>query len=57
MNHSVLVAGYNTQGAQPYWIVKNSWGASWGQSGYIWILISTGNGICGINLDPTYPTL
>ncbi|KAK5864481.1 hypothetical protein PBY51_015720 [Eleginops maclovinus] len=45
-NHAVLVVGYNTIGDVPYWIVQNSWGAAWGNKGYVYIKI--GGNICGI---------
>jgi len=59
LDHGVLAVGYNTQGTQQYWIVKNSWGASWGQAGYLWIAKSTSTstpGICGIAMEPSFPT-
>lgn len=55
LDHGVLIVGYDTTASPPFWIVKNSWGASWGMSGYIQIEISTGNGVCGINMQPSYP--
>jgi len=57
LDHGVLVVGYNTTGGQNYWIVKNSWGGSWGSSGYIWMARKTGAGECGINMDPSYPVV
>lgn len=48
LNHAILLVGYNgLSGSNPYWIVKNSWGTSFGQAGYAYI--SYGQGTCGIN--------
>merc|ERR1712203_652481 len=46
MNHAVTVVGYGTENGKPYWVVKNSWGANWGDGGYI--KIARGNSECGI---------
>ncbi|KRX07130.1 hypothetical protein PPERSA_09344 [Pseudocohnilembus persalinus] len=57
IDHAVSLTGYNKSNATPYFIVKNSWGSSWGQQGYVWIEITSGRGTCSINNDVSYPTL
>merc|ERR1712054_719833 len=51
LDHGVLAVGYNT--AQDYWLVKNSWGTSWGDAGYI--KISSASNVCGVLSQPVYP--
>jgi cathepsin H len=56
VNHAVLAVGYDTTSAGvPYWIVKNSWGASWGMNGYFWII--RGKNACGLAVCSSYPKL
>jgi len=59
LDHGVLVVGYGTQSGQEYWKVKNSWGTSWGENGYVLICKDCNKngdqGECGINDDPSYP--
>ncbi len=52
LDHGVLAVGYGTESGQDYFLVKNSWGPSWGDHGYT--RIGTDD-VCGILEDPSYP--
>lgn len=56
LDHGVLLTGYDSS----VWHVKNSWGTSWGEQGYIRFSRTAVpdklGGICGILLDASYPT-
>jgi len=56
LSHYILVVGYGNSGTTDYWIVKNSWSATWGTEGYI-LMSRNRNNNCGIASWPVYPTL
>lgn len=58
LDHAILAVGYSTGTAEgDYWIVENSWGTNWGESGYVRIGMASGAGICGINKQMEYPNV
>uniref|UniRef100_A0A7S1M4S4 Uncharacterized protein n=1 Tax=Alexandrium catenella TaxID=2925 RepID=A0A7S1M4S4_ALECA len=58
LDHGVLLVGYGTENGKDYWKVKNSWGAHWGDSGYVRIQRGAkGHGKCGIQSMPSYPVV
>merc|ERR1712115_709104 len=59
LDHGVLAVGYGVDKTQKFWKVKNSWGATWGEEGYIRLCKEcdkNGNkGECGLLESPSFP--
>lgn len=53
LNHAVNVEGYGTENGKDYWLVRNSWGTSWGDKGYV--KMARGKDLCGIAESVVYP--
>ena len=61
LNHNVLAVGYLASGAAPYWRIKNSWGETWGEQGFVRLQMSAvgqrvnSTGCCGVTMFAAYP--
>ena len=57
-DHAVVVVGYGSQDGVDFWLVKNSWGSSWGENGYIRVkrgvqMCGIGGGVVTVSCAPT----
>eukprot|EP00758_Cryptobia_borreli_P013122 Tbor_TRINITY_DN5806_c0_g2::TRINITY_DN5806_c0_g2_i3::g.7362::m.7362/K01373/CTSF; cathepsin F len=51
IDHGVLIVGFDDTAPTPYWIIKNSWTANWGEEGYI--RVAKGSDQCGLTNSPS----
>ena len=58
LDHAVLAVGWGNdeETGLDYWLIKNSWNTTWGEQGYIRMAIVDGDGICGIQKEPLFPS-
>jgi C1A family cysteine protease len=57
LDHAVEIIGYGSENGVDYWNVRNSWGSSWGESGYVRIKKTSSTndiGICGVAAEPSF---
>merc|ERR1719247_3975122 len=53
VDHAVTLYGFDTEGGKKYWLIRNSWGGDWGESGFIRLLRHENEGQwCGTDNDP-----
>ncbi|TKW09481.1 hypothetical protein SEVIR_6G104100v4 [Setaria viridis] len=59
LDHGIAAIGYGkASDGTNYWLMKNSWGTTWGENGYLRMEkdISDKRGMCGLAMEPSYPT-
>ena len=54
VNHAVVAVGYGNEDGKDYWIVKNSWGETWGDQGFF--KIERGINMCGVAVCNSFPS-
>uniref|UniRef100_A0AC34Q3U1 Peptidase C1A papain C-terminal domain-containing protein n=1 Tax=Panagrolaimus sp. JU765 TaxID=591449 RepID=A0AC34Q3U1_9BILA len=55
IDHAIVIIGYGTANGIDYWIVRNTWGTSWGESGYV--RIKRNINYCNLETYPFFPVI
>jgi C1A family cysteine protease len=59
LDHCVMITGFRDETVKskpvPIWVIRNSWGADWGENGFIWV--ERGKNLCGVADEATYVTV
>ncbi|XP_038218677.1 uncharacterized protein LOC119837223 [Zerene cesonia] len=55
LKHAVLAVGWGSSKGEPYFVLKNSWSAAWGERGYV--RVQARSNTCGVLTKPSYPRL
>jgi C1A family cysteine protease len=55
LDHGVVLEGFGTDDGKDYWLVRNSWGSSWGENGYIKLV--RGKNQCGLANSASFPVI
>jgi len=55
LDHAIVIVGFGTEGTTDYWIIRNSWGKTWGEEGYFRIIRN--KGACGLNAGVVFPNI
>ncbi|KAG7392496.1 hypothetical protein PHYPSEUDO_000184 [Phytophthora pseudosyringae] len=55
INHAIVLVGYGSDGTTDYWVLKNSYGSSWGEKGFLRLAMDSKIN-CGLSVFPVIPT-